>query len=130
MFDNIGGKVKAIAMGVFVLEIVAAVISAIVFAVVAESFWPFLVILVAGVVIAYLSVMMLYAFGELVENTTVIARQVGKIAVSNASNAAEDTSYYTLLKRPANADFWICPNCRTSNHKTAGSCGCGARKPY
>ena len=132
MFENIGGKLKSLAWVVFGLELIGVALLAVALSDMANNFnfLTFALVIVGGIITSCLSVMMLYAFGELVENSAIISRNVGKILASNSSNEAEDTSYYTLLKRPANADFWICPNCRTSNHKTAGSCGCGTRKPY
>ena len=81
MFDEIGGKIKAIAKGVFVVEVIATLILAICIAI--ESYdlgtlW-FLLIMVGGIVLAYLSVIILYAFGELVENSTKIAWKVAKL---------------------------------------------------
>ena len=135
MFENIGGKLKAAALGVFILEIIGTVAASIFAAIKSGGFdfVMFLIVLVVGIVVSYLSVVMLYAFGELVENSAIIVRQVEKINVSatgTESNVKGSSPRLNMLRRSSNGEYWNCPNCGMSNHKTAGSCGCGSRKPY
>ncbi len=72
MFDNIGGKVKGLAQLVFALGVIIGIVAAAVAGVSAGGFGGivlFIVILGISIVAAYLNVMLLYAFGDLVENT-------------------------------------------------------------
>lgn len=50
------------------------------------------------------------------------------------SNSYENENKQILEQHPLivnktnNSDFWTCPSCGSKNHKTTGTCGCGARK--
>lgn len=71
MFDNIGRGVKNFALGVFISEIIAAIISGIVMICSGEDeliLWGIITIIV-GPLVGWLSSFLLYAFGQLVENS-------------------------------------------------------------
>lgn len=72
LYTNIGGKLKAWAKWIFIVEAIASVVGAIGMLVSAENggmFFLALVTLVLGPVLAWVSSWILYAFGELVEKT-------------------------------------------------------------
>lgn len=79
MFDNIGGKIKAVAQVVTWLGIIASVIGGIAIMVSLESPMGVLV-MVGGSLISWLSSLALYGFGQLIENTDIIA---GRSRINN-----------------------------------------------
>ena len=68
MFENIGGKIKGLALIIFAFEAFGAVIWGLILMGEEQAGLGFLII-VAGAVVAWLSTCLLYAFGELVEAT-------------------------------------------------------------
>ena len=139
MFDNIGGKIKTLAEVVFVLNIIATFILAICAAVFSYElgFLWFLIVMVSGIVLAYVSVLIFYAFGELVENSTIIAKNIEKKSCSKESILDKKTDIKVdaapksnLFKSASQPNTWTCLNCGKSNPKTSGFCECGYRKPY
>lgn len=69
MYDNIGGKIKGLAQGVFIFEAASAVISGIVL-LVDELIGIGLLTLFGGPVVAWVSSWLLYGFGELICETS------------------------------------------------------------
>ena len=154
MFNNIGSKIKTIAVVFFTLEMIGVIISALasLFAGGAEGFIIGVIIFVVGFMCAYLSVMLIYAFGELVENSAIIASNTSGMSGSsrhpfmNSGSTigganqvpinpnSTGSSMHPLfrdeppVKKDTTPDYWVCPNCGRANHKTAGTCGCGQRK--
>lgn len=121
MFNNVGEKIKVIAVLGFVLGIIATIIGAIV--AIGTSFLSAIGILIFGFFGSYLSVVVIYAFGELVENSTIIATNTGENLRTKAFNhplVVSDSKY--------SDEYWKCSVCGKSNHKTAGTCGCGNRR--
>lgn len=76
MFSNVGGKIKSLAVAIFWLEVIGAVVagSAVIITTGGrgESILLGAGIILGGVVVSWLSVLFTYAFGELVENSTYI----------------------------------------------------------
>lgn len=150
MFNNIGSKIKVIAIIFFTLEMLGIIISSLV--VLGESFLMGGVVFVGGFMAAYLSVVLIYAFGELVENSAIIASNTSGMSGSsrhpfmNSGSTigganqvpinpnSTGSSMHPLfrdeppVKKDTTPDYWVCPNCGRANHKTAGTCGCGQRK--
>lgn len=73
MFDNVGGKIKGVAMATFILELAAFVILGLL--ILAQENLYGLLFLLLGPVIAWLSVLLLYGFGQLIENSDIIAEE-------------------------------------------------------
>lgn len=155
MFNNIGSKIKTIAVVFFTLEMIGIIISAFaaLFAGGSEGFILGAIIFVVGFMAAYLSVVLIYAFGELVENSAIIAANTygmsssshhpflnnGTASIGGANQVpinpnSTGSSMHPLfrdeppVKKDTTPDYWVCPNCGRANHKTAGTCGCGQRK--
>ena len=83
MFDNIGGKLKAIAYNLVILSIVAGVIGVIIAFCALADFeedigFPVLLISIITTVIAVISTYPLYALGQLVENSDKIVELLSK----------------------------------------------------
>ena len=78
LYENVGAKIKGLAKWIFFLEALSAVISGIVLLAEGEA-WFGLLTLVLGPVIALASSWLLYAFGQLTEDTHEMKSQAEKI---------------------------------------------------
>lgn len=82
MFANIGNKIKSLSMTLFWVQVVLYIIIAL--AICVESAIFGLMVLAVGVLVAYLSVLFLYAFGELVDsNQKILAHLNGNSQGAN-----------------------------------------------
>lgn len=76
MFDNIGGKIKTLASVIAWLGIVCSVIIGIVFIATAEKLiFAGIIIAIVGSISSWVGSFLLYGFGELVDNSAIIARK-------------------------------------------------------
>ena len=96
LFSNTGGKIKTVAKIVFILGIIGSIALGIFFGV--ESDWEFegswlaLTIIIAGPIVYYISALLIYGFGCIVdatENIRNIDYNVFAIASNEAENAAD-----------------------------------------
>lgn len=88
MYENVGGKIKGVAQTFTVIGIIISVLLFIVLMIPAgeaaregsgtELIFPF-VVLIIGCLFSWLSSLVLYGFGQLIENTDTIARNIEKI---------------------------------------------------
>lgn len=89
MFDNIGGKLKTLAIITFWIGIIGSIVGAIALWSANSYYTPTtglgFVVLIAGCLLSYLSSMGLYAFGELVETSC----EQTELAQQNAKAQAE-----------------------------------------
>jgi mannitol-specific phosphotransferase system IIBC component len=77
MFENIGSKIKSIAKVFFAVEAIGSVIAGI--AMVAEEEEAvYLLIAVGGFLVAWVTACFLYGFGQLIENSDIIAEEFGR----------------------------------------------------
>lgn len=84
MFNNVGDKIKGLAMTTFIIGTIAAVLLGIAVIVVNEELALVGVLIIGlGILIAWLSNLLLYGFGELVEKTCEIARNTSKAVSDN-----------------------------------------------
>ncbi len=75
MYDNIGGKIKALAKAIFIFEAIAAVIAGIALMAANDDLILFGVLaLILGPAVAWVSSWLLYGFGELIEKACDIER--------------------------------------------------------
>lgn len=138
MFENVGEKIKGFAQFIFWLEVILAIVFAFIYVNdTGSDFWIFFVIVGAAFVIGYLSVIMLVAFGELVENTYYIRKILERMDTKEGTSLLFPRKEAEVNKIQNNTistpntpkpDFWICPQCGRENHKTVGTCGCGQEK--
>ena len=153
MFKNAGAKLMSLAKVIFGIYVAIFLIVAIAAGVTTGGvggFFVFLISLLVGIVIAWLSTILLYAFGELCENTKAIregmgysapqAQQVdfgqfGQMASNfgnSVSNAASNVgSRFQKAPQPQSmaAAQWMCPNCGKPNGPENAFCtGCGCTK--
>lgn len=75
MYDNIGAKIKSLATWVFVVEAIASIIGGIFILIDELDLLIGLLLLLLGPVVAYVSTWLLYGFGQLIENSDIIAQE-------------------------------------------------------
>ena len=78
-YENIGGKIKGLARAAFIVEAIAAVISGLVMMVEDDDMIPFaLLVMVVGPIVAWVGSWLLYGFGQLIENSDIVAKNTAK----------------------------------------------------
>ena len=130
MFDNIGSKIKSLAMILFILGVIASFVFEIYFFLLEEGilgvcYW-FL-----GLIASYLSALLLYGFGEIITKLTEIEKNTGANYKSQehytedwTNSDSKKTSGYV---NPENRTV-ICANCSCKQPATRTTCWhCGAR---
>ena len=113
MFDNIGDKLKSVAILECVLGILASLIGGIAMMVGGAVLIGILTI-VLGALLSWLSSLGLYGFGQLIENSDTLVAMLGSNAGAAASNAS------MLHQAAAEAEKKESPNWQ---------CTCGAKNP-
>ena len=91
LYGNIGGKIKGLAKWTFIVEAIGAIITGIVLMCSDSTLMLYgLLTIFFGPIVAFVSTWILYGFGELIDNTAIIARHFngGKIK-SEAQTKAE-----------------------------------------
>ena len=102
MYNNIGSKIKTLAIILFVISVILGVVLAVHFLSLDDDailcFYAFLSV-VGGVIIGWVSSMFLYGFGELIDKTTEIARNTrGSVPVSEMQQRVVDERIQKLEK--------------------------------
>ena len=153
LFNNAGTKIRKWAAALFVIESVAAFISGIVTMLSDDDqFFVGILVMVVGIVVAFITSLFLSAFGELVESTTenknINEEILSKLeeqyptprpatyanpAASPAAVARQNVSGETFSIKPAqpaaNPDMWYCTSCGTQNSRNYYQCKkCGAQR--
>lgn len=99
MYNNIGGKIKGLAITFAIIEAVLSFIGGFVAMVIDEELVAVgFVVIVVGFLTAWISSWLLYGFGEIVENTGIIARN------SRANVQGEQTNYDIVNTPPQMQD--------------------------
>lgn len=96
MFDNIGGKIKGLASILTWIGIVASVIIGIIF--IADGDGGGILIMILGSLTSWLSSLLLYGFGELIENTSTIAQNTSKGKSGTNGSTAQSQKAQELKK--------------------------------
>ena len=149
MFDNMGGKIKTLAKVLVFLGILASVIGAIVLwaqagqvssrtgsyyysAQSGESTTLVItgfVVLVVGVLASWVSSFVLYGFGQLVENSDIIAQSMTAgpthLTSGGGQGKTESTRVHPLLGNSASSNksaTRICPDCGAKVDSTLSFC--------
>lgn len=119
MFNNIGGKIKSLAKIVCWLGIISCIISGLPLILTKQQ--PLVLvgiwIAVVGSLFSWISSFILYGFGELVENSAIIA---AKSKLSHSSKKQTAPAKTNAPKEVVNDDVFsnipyidiICPNCK------------------
>lgn len=150
MFDNIGEKIKGYAKFIFVVSFILGIIGAIASWIAVGGFGGFMLFLLIGTlafVLAYLSVMFVYAFGDLVGNAARIRKNTeelyninyetySNIYDMNKTKSAPLTDQKPQAASNSNPDTkplkgWICQKCDYRNPEGIKYCrGCGEKRHY
>ena len=135
MFDNVGSKIKGLVQVVFWLEFLAAFICGIVFMKNAGFFWG-LLIMAGGFLTAWLSNLVLYSYGQLVDNTDKIREGINKLVKNETTVVPEkikaDTSVQNdtvvVPSETENGENILCPFCGELQPVGRNYCNiCGTR---
>lgn len=132
LFGNIGKKVKGLALGVFFVEAIASIITGIILMAEDDDLIAYgLLTIVFGPAVAWLSSLVLYAFGELVDKTCGIHNKVvgveapqPKAPVYQPANVAtQPAPMATVTASSANDGFKevTCPACHNRLSFPAGT---------
>ena len=119
MFDNIGGKIKALATTITVLGMIASIICGT--GIIMEDYEQLalgILIILGGSLVSWISTFILYGFGELISHLqhlryhmADLSKRVSKISAILDSQFAD----------------WTCGKCGKQNESTAQHCkDCGA----
>ena len=132
-YDNIGGKIKGWAKWIFAIEAIAAVIAGIVIMVENEgAILVGLLVIIFGPIVAWVSSWLLYGFGQLIENSDIIAEEHKRVnekheKVVAKNNAREqkriaekqaqrrEVAKATIANPNVDEDVFVditCPNCK------------------
>ena len=133
-YENIGDKIKGLAQMSFVVEAIAAVITGIALMISDEDLILYgLLVLIAGPIIAWVSSWLLYGFGQLIENSDIIAEEYNrknekheKVVEKNKERKQEQRKKAikaTIVNPEISEDEFIditCPNCKAELPFTKG----------
>ena len=90
-YENIGNKIKGLAQMVFVVEAIAAVITGIALMATDEVLILYgLLVLIVGPIVAWVSSWLLYGFGQLVENSDIIAEEHKRVNEKHEKTVAKN----------------------------------------
>lgn len=134
LYENIGRKIKSLAMCLFFVEAIGSLIAGIALGIEVEEIY-FLLVLI-GPFIAWISSFIMYAFGELVEDTESIRKNiVVKTTFDNDSNISSNktNNIHINTKRTSSATsnnsaniYWTCSACKRENSVDRKECwNCG-----
>ena len=133
LFEDSGKTIKKIAIICFFVGVAGSVILAIVYGKVptgyyAEmrfNFFAFLGILVGCLIVNFINSILLYAFGDLVDNVKTMAKNNSPVR-ENKSATAENSSAVKQNSNINYAETWVCKKCGSRNPKSRMSCkDCG-----
>ena len=123
-YDNIGGKIKSWAIWIFIVEAIAAIIGGITLIGNDDILYGFLAI-VFGPIAAWVSSWLLYGFGQLIENSDIIAEEYNRknekhekvIAKNNEKKQAQRLKEVKAAIENPDVDEYkfidiTCPNCK------------------
>lgn len=140
MFSNIGGKIKKLATAIFTIETILIIVSSFAFLFNEDTILMGIILLIGGILIAWVSSWLLYGFGELIEKTTEIAHNTQpthSVAMppvrSNPTqqHTITDTNVPVADTKPVQTTYstWSCPHCGKENLSYTVQCkACGRYK--
>ena len=134
MYDNIGEKIKGLAKVMFIVEAIAVVITGIaLMASDGDMILIGLLVMVVGLIVAWVLSWLLYGFGELIDNVCTIAAntKTSKNAstnfntANNAINKMEDAKpFFKSIPANKTSTRRQCPHCgETITSKICAMCG-------
>lgn len=94
MFDNVGGKIKALVKIIFAIETAVAILVGIFLIFSSFSPLPGLLVMTLGPILAWISSWLLYGFGEIIEKSIEIEentrRMCNMLECRNITNKKDD----------------------------------------
>lgn len=116
LYDNIGGKIKGWAKGIFILETVGVIILGLVLLFDEVTVLTGLLTMIIGPIVAWVSSWLLYAFGELVEKTAANeenTRYILKALQTKSASTSPKTvpSIEPKFSTKPVTHTWRCDNC-------------------
>ncbi len=135
MFDNVGGLIKGFAKGSFWIEAIGSVIAGIALMCNGEDYGLFVLLLGPGA--AFVFAMFCYGFGQLIENSDIIAEEHDRVnkkrekvvAKKEQKRMAEkqaqrrEVAKVTIANPNVDEDVFVditCPNCKADLSYTKG----------
>ena len=143
MFNNSGQKIKVLAVILFFVSIIATLVLSITTSIIRDGygdadgfrFWQFLGILVGGGLISFISSLFLYAFGDLVDDVSILrscVSYIGNKQIQNdaASSTAHPTGgYFQEIQKESKAGSIFSKAQRTGNERLCQNCGLTIHSP-
>jgi DNA-directed RNA polymerase subunit RPC12/RpoP len=90
MYDNIGGKIKGLAKASFIVAAIAEVITGIALMATDDLIGYGLLVMFVGPIVAWVSSWLLYGFGQLVENSDIIAEEHKRVNEKHEKTVAKN----------------------------------------
>lgn len=87
MFENIGAKIKTLAIVITTISIIVSIIWGI--SVIRYSFLSGLLVIILGSLLSWVGSFILYGFGQLVENSDVIAKHYKNLKAKEKTSASK-----------------------------------------
>ena len=141
MYNNIGGKIKGLAVVIAILGTVISIIMGILFfnlfqIVIEKNGLRFLVsflLAICGAIISWILSWALFGYGELIDDVSAIRYNTSCIpSYVKSAKKSKDTEQAFTFKNTADkeaVECWSCEKCRSKNLMSRSSCwNCGAQK--
>ena len=97
MYDNIGKKIKLLARIITIIAVIASIIAGIILMAL-EQYWGIIFIILFPFVL-WVSSFILYGFGELIDNTCDIERNIGRGIYKSAVQIKQDDKKNKMLEK-------------------------------
>ena len=131
LYENIGGKIKNWAKRIFIVEAIGSIITAMALPNASGDPDDFilisLLIAIVGPIVAWVGSGILYAFGELVEDTHAMRKKYYPMAEEQANREAEEKANREAEEiAQKKAQTFSCPKCsNTVNYGDVSCSSCG-----
>ena len=126
MFDNIGQKIKTLAIVICVIEIVAIIVSGVAFVIVnIESICAVVIAVPIACVLAYAGSFLLVGFGELIIKVSSIESKLRNDEIKEKIKSNPIKQQDVTDKKPANPTRkvdYACERIKITEHKDFGNC--------
>ncbi len=126
MFENIGEKIKRLAVVICCIEFIAAIGAAIYCFSISTSNSVFIIIgmgsLIGGFLLSWASSLFIYGFGQLIENSEEIKENTAHFKYQSSIMRKKLPQYGD---KPALRSGWKCPSCGMINDIDEETCECG-----
>lgn len=104
MFSDVGAKVKGVAIVTMALGVIGSVISGI--GMMRNSFFLAVILIAVGILVSWLGSLLVFAFGELVENSAIIASNISSLTYMQEKQSKPKS---TTAAKPAGQDYQAMP---------------------